>query len=349
MRKICICGHFAFEKNKLNGQTVKTKVVAEALVEKLGKESLIYTDTGGGIIGNLLLPLRLAVAVARSRHIIILPAYKGVRVIAPILAFWKLFFKVDVHYVIIGGWLPCFMDDKPFLRFSLKKAITFFYPETSVMKRELNERGFQNVILMPNFKRLHILPPEAVDIERRSVEPLRLCTFSRVMKQKGIEDAIEAVRRINEDMGRDVYHLTIYGPVWEAEKEWFDRLTRCFPAFVCYGGTVPFDKSVEILQHYFALLFPTRFSTEGVPGTIIDSYAAGVPVISASWESFGDVIEDGVTGYGYPFGYVEGLVDLLRKIAENPRMVNSLVSNCLEKAKTFLPQNAVTALLDHLR
>ena len=43
--KLCICGHFAFGENKLNGQTIKTKVITDALEQKLGEHSIIKIDT----------------------------------------------------------------------------------------------------------------------------------------------------------------------------------------------------------------------------------------------------------------------------------------------------------------
>lgn len=35
--------------------------------------------------------------------------------------------------------------------------------------------------------------------------PFRFCTFSRVMKEKGIEDAIEAIRDINSERGKNCH------------------------------------------------------------------------------------------------------------------------------------------------
>lgn len=66
-------------------------------------------------------------------------------------------------------------------------------------------------------------------------------------------------------------------------------------------------------------MFPTLFYTEGIPGTIIDAYAAGLPVISSKWESYGDVIEDNVTGIGYEFGSDDALVEVLEMIKSNPQ------------------------------
>lgn len=37
--------------------------------------------------------------------------------------------------------------------------------------------------------------------------------------------------------------------------------------------------------------------TEGIPGTLIDAYCAGVPVVSALWLNYVGVFEDEVTGY----------------------------------------------------
>ena len=99
--------------------------------------------------------------------------------------------------------------------------------------------------------------------------------------------------------------------------------------------------SVDTLKYYFALLFPTRYYTEGVPGTIIDAYAAGLPVIASKWESFNDVIDQDVTGYGYRFADVEELTDLLTRIAKDPEMVTSLKKNCIDKAKYYLPKNSI--------
>ncbi len=47
--KICVCGHFGFGQNLLNGQTIKTKIVAEELDSVYGSENIIKIDTASGI------------------------------------------------------------------------------------------------------------------------------------------------------------------------------------------------------------------------------------------------------------------------------------------------------------
>lgn len=348
MKKICICGHFAFGENKLNGQTVKTKVVSSALSECLNRGTLSYIDTGVGILGILMLPLKLFYAALTCRHIVVLPAYKGVQVIIPLLAFFRLFFRFSIHYVVIGGWLPFYMDDKPILRTCLRHSVDYIYPETSVVVDALRKRGCRKIVRMPNFKKMKLVNPSESLLKNKIEGQLRLCTFSRVMRQKGIEDAVDAVRIVNEKLKKDVFSLTIFGPVWSTESDWFEGLKSRFPSYVKYGGAVPFESSVDVLQSFYALLFPTRFFTEGIPGTIIDAYAAGIPVISSRWESFSDVVEDGKTGLGYTFADVNSLVAVLLEVASEPCCLISMSPSCVRKAREFVPENVIPILLEHL-
>lgn len=49
MKKVCIIGHFAFGKELLNGQTVKTKIIANELEKRLGADEILKIDTHGGV------------------------------------------------------------------------------------------------------------------------------------------------------------------------------------------------------------------------------------------------------------------------------------------------------------
>lgn len=345
-RKImCVIGHFGFGENLLNGQTVKTKILTAALDGIFGQENVLKVDTHGGAKALVKLLFRIPGILESSDNVVILPAHNGLRIIVPLVSFWNVFFKRKLHYAVIGGWLPEFLKERQGLAKKLKR-FTGIYVETTTMKKALDAMGFDNVVVMPNCKELQQLTPE--ELVYPKAEPYKLCTFSRVMKEKGIEDAIEAVKAINEKLGRTVYALDIYGPVDAGQTQWFADLQNTFPEFVRYGGLVPFDQSVEVLKDYFVLLFPTRFYTEGVPGTIIDAYAAGVPVISAKWESFADVVEEGITGFGYEFENVKALEALLLQIAENPKMIAQRKENCLQKARTYLPEAVMKIIVDKM-
>lgn len=342
MRKIGVCGHFGGKCEFLDGQTVKTKIITNELKKQLSDGEVLTVDTYGGLrrifaqLGGLLGLLK------HCEHVMIFPSHNGLRVFAPFLAFFNMFFRRKLHYIVIGGWLPEFAAGRKYLTVSLKK-FDRIYVETTAMKRALEQQGYENVVLMPNCKNLRILTED--ELPAAFAAPYPLCTFSRVMREKGIEDAVSAVKAVNEGNGKTVFTLDIYGQVDAAQTAWFESLQKQFPAEIRYCGAVPFDKSVEVLKDYFALLFPTRFFTEGIPGTMIDAYAAGVPVISSRWKNFDDIIEDGVVGKGYPFGDAEGMIPVLNEAVENPAYFLQMKTNCIEKARMFSASRVVGDIL----
>ena len=330
MTKIAIFGHFGFGKELLNGQTVKTKNLVEALVDKFGQDQIMQFDTAGGLKALFKLPFQIKNSLKEAEDIIIVPAHRGIRVISPMLLHFNKKKKRRIHYVVVGGWLPSLCLKEPKLAAKIK-AFDYIYVETSTMKKALDNQGFSNVVVMPNFKFLN--PLSCSQLNYQCLEPFSVCTFSRVMKEKGIEDAIDAVKKINADNKKITYKLDIYGQVDSSQIAWFESLKRGFPSFVQYKGCIPSNQSVEVIRNYFAVLFPTKFYTEGIPGTIIDAYCAGVPVIASRWESFNDLIDDGKTGIGYDFSNKDNLVSVLAKIAREPNIINEMKTNCLERAK----------------
>lgn len=332
MKRVCVVGHFGHGENLLNGQTIKTKIITKGLTDQLGNEEVETIDTHGGAKALPRCIYQMGKAFKNCKNIIMLPAHNGVKIFTPIMLFLKVIFHRKLHYIVIGGWLPELLKSNIGLANKLKK-FDAIYVETSTMKKALEKQGFENIVILPNCKDLKILKED--ELVYNTSEPFKLCTFSRVMKEKGIEDAVEAVKAINNEEGRTVFTLDIYGQVDSEQTEWFDNLQKTFPEYVKYGGLVPFDKTVDVLKYYFALLFPTRFYTEGIPGTIIDAYAAGVPVICSRWENFNDVVTDGVDGIGYEFGNENGLKDILRRIEQNTEIINNMKKKCVLKANNY--------------
>lgn len=344
MLQVSVLGHFGEGENLLNGQTVKTKIVTEELQNQLGINQVLKIDTHGGWKVLLKSPFQVFRALKNSANVLIFPAHNGLRVYAPLLFLLKKLFKNrKIHYVVIGGWLPQFLSKREVLACILK-TFDGIYVETNTMKRALDAQGFNNVFVMPNCKKLTVLSED--ELTYPSEAPYKLCTFSRVMREKGIEDAVNAVMEVNESLGYQAFSLDIYGQVDAAQTEWFDTLQKTFPPYVRYCGCVDASRSVEVLRHYFALLFPTRFYTEGIPGTIIDAYAAGLPVISAKWESFSDIILEGKTGIAFDFNAETQLTEILLGVAQTPKIMLNMKERCLNKAKDYVPETAIRIITE---
>lgn len=346
MSNVAVIGLFCTGKEVSDGQSVKTRIVTEELERNLGKGAVKRIDTYGWKNNPAKLFAATVAAVQSCENVIFMTDEGGIKVFPWLLRYANVRKNCRLHYVVVGAWLVHFLEKHAFIAECLKHYHGI-YVETKALKQGLEAMGFRNVILMPNCKGLRILEKTELCYDREM--PYRLCTFSRVMREKGIAEAAEAVMAVNRHYEKQVFSLDIYGPVDPGQKTWFKEMMAGFSPEVRYGGIVPYDASVETIRNYHALLFPTAFFTEGIPGTIIDAYAAGVPVICSRWENFADVVEDGRTGIGYSFEKPECLTQILMELAENPRMIYEMKPNCLEKARGYLPETVMDILLNELQ
>ena len=334
MKKICVVGAFDFTRQDTGGQPVKTRELYDGLCRHYGADKILYVETRQWKKHVFRMLWQLVRNVPRSDVIIMLPAQNGVKVFSRLLQIVKKK-KAKLFYDVIGGWLPTVAKENPNLLPYLKK-MDGIWVETSSMQRSLQELGLEQAIVLPNFKSLQ--PLQTSELKAPAVSPCRLATFSRVMEEKGITDAVEAINAVNTQLARKAFTLDVYGPVAPQYAETFEKLQQQYGDFVTYKGVAKPEESVQILQDYYALLFPTKYYTEGIPGTIIDAYAAGVPVITALWLNHGDIFEEGVTGRGYAFGDTQALAELLCQLAQQPDQLVALKPACLKKAQQYMPE-----------
>lgn len=343
MSKFAVIGVFDFKNLSTGGQPVKTRNLFQLLSEKYGTDEVAYIETYGWKKHPFEIIAAVRRAVKQSENVIMLPAHNGVKVFAPLLLRYAKGTSVKLFYDVIGGWLPQKTEADPKLAAQLRR-FNGIWVETSSMKNALERQGFSNVSVVPNFK--FITPLAAKELPPLE-KPYRLCTFSRVMKEKGIEDAVEAVTLVNDDFGETVFTLDIYGPVDENQTEWFDKMQTAFPQYVHYRGCVNSDKSVDVLKAYYALLFPTFYDGEGFAGTLIDAFSSGVPVIASDWKYNPEIVHGNV-GIIYPTGNVESLADILKNIANNPKIIINKKLYCLKEAMRYSPAGVLDAIVKEL-
>ena len=244
---------------------------------------------------------------------------------------------------MIGGWLNDFLKEHN----GVKKALKQFggiYVETNTMKRALEASGLTNVFVMPNFKDIRILSES--ELVYPEGEPYRLCTFSRVMKEKGIGEAVEAVKAVNEKFGRTVFTLDIYGQVDAAQIQWFEDLKASFPEYVQYKGSVPPEQSVDVLKDYYALLFPTYYEGEGFAGTLLDAMAAGIPAIVSDWKFNSEIVVANQTGVLVEVRNQDSLIAALEQAMFGS--LNKMKATCLEEAKKYSCDKVIKVITEKL-
>ncbi len=344
-KRIAIIGHFGGSEEFFDGQTVKTKILFDELCHNTDW-NIQKIDTYLKKKKPVALLLKTLLALVSRKDVIVLLSGNGMKFYFPILSFFAKFWRVRVFHDVIGGNLDKYTQKYP----KFKKYLNSFvvnWVETERLKNNLQECGVTNCDVIPNFKRLSILAENKIPKEFE--EPFRFCTFSRVMKEKGIEDAIESIEKLNKEYERQVCALDIYGPIDDAYKDRFEKMLKNASDAIKYCGMVPYDKSVSILKDYFALLFPTSWMGEGFPGTIVDAYSAGLPVIATDWSSNSELVNDGFNGFLYPTEKCSCLIDAERQLISRKREdVLRLKKNCLESAKMYQPDEYIRKIISSI-
>ena len=213
--KVGIIGHLGGQQNFTDGQTVKTKALVNGLRNK-GYSNLVIADTYYMRKNPATFLHQLIQVILTTDNVIVLLSNRGRKLLFPLLS--KLSQKKKIYHYSIGGRLAQEAEED----LEYRKQISSFkanWVESKKIAQKLNELGVDNASYLPNFKCIKQL--DVSELENYSMEPYRFCMFSRVMPEKGVEDAMRAIRHVNETIGRLVATLDIYGLVEDTYSERF--------------------------------------------------------------------------------------------------------------------------------
>lgn len=333
--RIGIVGHFGGHENFTDGQSVKVKSLYEGLMYNCPSLIVDKVDTYY-LVNN---PVKLAVSFLKclliDRKIVFLPAARGRKVFFRLFYHIKKITKKDIFHDCIAGSL-----DQEIIKYpKWKKYLNSFnvnWMESPEQVEKLREIGLRNAEYLPNFK--HIFPISEEELDKISFSaPFKFCTFCRVTPEKGIEDAIKAIKEMNT-RENGLAFLDVYGPIEPGYESWFAQLRADYCDCLNYRGIIDPHDSVGVLKTYFAMLFPTQFYTEGMPGSIIDAMFAGLPVIARRWAWCDNMIRSGYNGISYDFNQPEELKRILWEIVHYPDGIISMRPNCLKEADKYSEQ-----------
>lgn len=290
-KKILILGNFGYANHDLSGQTVKTRFMFQ-LFEKFYAGSLDYFDTQTLCKKRKI--FKLLNKVVSCDKLVYLPAHGNLKYLFPVYFIMSFFFRFDICYSVIGGWLVGYLRNKPIHRWMLKR-ISVIFAETALMKKELeSEYGFANVAVLYNFRITDFRP------EIRCHQNLRLVFMARVDPQKGLDTIFNFCRYVDAMNPKPSITLDFYGQIDPAIKDTFLKTVESFD-FVSYNGVLEPERIYTALQDYDLLLLPTHYYTEGLPGTVIESYMSGLPVIVSDWLHAREFVSHGNNGFIVPF------------------------------------------------
>ena len=217
-------------------------------------------------------------------------------------------------------------------RAGLKKAACVFF------QNEENRKIFENYRIKGKSTRL--VKGSGVNLFRHTFEEypegetVRFLYVGRMMREKGIEELLEAAARLHGPEAE--FELLGY-----CDEDYQDRLDACEK-----GGVIRqlgFDPQVhEHLKRASALVLPTWH--EGMSNVLMEASATGRPVIATNISGCREIFEEGVTGFGCEAKSGESLTEALRKFLNLSREERARMGHrAREKMEREFDRNKVVA------
>lgn len=341
-KKIGLVGYLGYATSNpiIGGQMSKTRGILREL-ERSYPNQIISVDTSNWKKEIVPLIVQCLKIVKHCDVVIIMPNKNGIKFVLPFFALFKGFTKYKLAYPIVGGWLTGLLKKHHYLARTIRK-VDYLLPETKQLKEELGEFTTAPMDVMPIFSTRAPLKKE--DIELNLEKPYTFCTFSRVTPAKGIDDAIEAIAKVNKEKQGITCKLDIWGPIEDGYAGHYHELFEKYGDFVSYRGTLAGDEGLQKLAHYYMLLFPTYYAGEGFPTTVCESLMAGLPVIASNWRFNNELVEDGKTGYLVEVHNIDDLAKKIKYAIDNFVAVKDMKLKCLKVSERFLPERVMLNL-----
>lgn len=238
----------------------------------------------------------------------------------------------DVYYWVIGGGVSKKIENGE-LNSIYYKDLAYIIVEDCDMENHFRKMGFENVLTLPNFK-----PVFKINAEQ-SCRSNKFVFVSRITPLKGCDIIISAVKQLNRK--GLLFSVDFYGFIEDGYP--FEEYIQGLPN-VEYKGTLSLktQSDYEYLSHYTALLFPSFYPNEGFPGTMIDGFIAGLPIVSTDWRYNSHIVNRSKTGWLIPPQDSYALAVVMEDIISGKYNLSEMHKKCLEEACKYDINNVLS-------
>lgn len=328
-KKLGIIGVAGSGARFATGQAVKIRTLRKWFADRYGEDQVLFANIDSAKKHPLRVLKNIRMALKNCENVLFMPG-QNIEIFAPVTAIMNRKFKSRIQYIVTGGDLAEVLKRKP----SLVKYIASFdgtHVQSTTLCEELKGLGVEKAMYLPNCR--DYVP--AVKFDHWKDMPVRVCTYSRVTKDKGILDAIEIVKKANQLAGKTLFNLEIYGKMYDSFKEELDKALEESGGIAKYMGVRDSSETVDTLRSCFAILFPTYFECECFAGTALDAFSARIPIIANDWLYNSEVINSGTDGFIYPFRDNDVAAQQLYKLYTDKELYKHIQDGCEVSMKRF--------------
>ncbi|AEV34264.1 glycosyltransferase [Owenweeksia hongkongensis DSM 17368] len=335
--KTLVLGYFGYRTNQLDGQTIKTRNVYEMLRLAPYCDEVGFFDTESFKESKWNI-LNMFLTVWKAQKLIYIPAHNNLKFFFPLIFLLTKIKRIPIAYVVVGGWLADFIKTKKLLTKLLAK-VDIILPQTEDLTERLQtEYGFKNVMTFPNF-RIHDFEPHETEVTNRN---LRLVFMARVRKMKGVDVVFETIRAMKLKYGK-VLSIDFYGPVFEEDREYFEAQIEAIDE-ATYKGELDPSVIYKTLSNYDILVLPTKYFTEGFPGSVLDAYISGIPVIVSDWKYAKEFVEHEVSGLIFKWDNQSDFALQLERVHLDRELLQNMKTGARRHSKKYSVNKAMNLL-----
>lgn len=327
-----VLGYFGYKTNQLDGQTVKTRDLYQLLKNKGVNVSYFDTQEFKYKKSSVFLLLKKMIL---CKTLCYLPAHNNLKYIFPVVFILSKLFRFNILYFVVGGWLVEYLEKKPLHRWMLKH-IDGIYSETRLMYDSLIYKyGYKNVEIFPNFRFTDFIPKKYHEEGK-----LKMVFLARINKMKGLDTLFSLADRIKTYYIENQITIDFYGPIYEPDRDYFFSGLAKY-SFLNYKGELQPSYINEVIEQYDIMLLPTHYFTEGLPGTVLDAYMSGIPIIVSKWKHAEEFVDDGETGFIIPFeNNNDVFFDRIKLLYSDTDLLDKMKANAFLKSKCFTSESA---------
>ena len=167
-------------------------------------------------------------------------------------------------------------------------------------------------------------------IERRlATRPRKILFLARLLRPKGIHEMLAAIARLNREAAggdtRAEVHLVVAGdgPELEPARRFAAEQSLANVEFL---GQVSGDAKWRLLKEASVLCLPSKHG-EGMPNSVVEAMAFGLPIVTTRVGGIADFFRDGVHGYAVAGAHPADIAMALRKLLDDDALYRSVAQN----------------------
>jgi len=161
---------------------------------------------------------------------------------------------------------------------------------------------------------------------------INLLFLGRIVKSKGIQIAIDIIRKINENSDRVTLHVLGDGPDLDEIK------SSAINEKIIFHGYLKGEEKYRIISNCHILLLPTLYK-EGLPNAILESMLFGLAIFSTKVAGIPDIMQESINGFIINPGNLNECVEKVMNLIDNQSLLIKISETNHIKAKgAFVPE-----------